>query len=494
MNGKLKILVTARYVKGTAYEGGSGRFMRCVTDTLGAMGHDVIATTDPNPNEEYDLIIVSHHEQFERIKSNPARKVYISHGLIGDEHFRPGANRYVSVSEETRRSNLALGIDSVVIGQPVKIYPKGTPGKHLEKILIIRKVDLEDDPFEFLSEKYDVRISDPEKPIEDQMKWADLCITLGLGALESMAQGKPVLVADNRPYMGPCGDGYVTKDNISEIALHNFSGRKYRNDLTREWIEGEIDKYDHGDSDFLHQYVKENHDAEMICSKYLYDPSFSFGVMINDPYRFNTVFRKSDLPGKLHYIINPKSATIGLNQLLDEIENDGSDIAVLAHQDMYFRNGWLEKVKAQLSTLPDSWVVAGIVGKDMQGRICGNIHDMRIVDHISTMDVHNFPEPAACFDECVLIINMKKGFRFDESLDGFDLYGTLCVLQTWEQGGTAWVINAFAEHYCMRPFTWFPGDDFKERYKALYDRFSEKFGDLDSTVFVSKPLFATSAK
>jgi len=216
-----------------------------------------------------------------------------------------------------------------------------------------------------------------------------------------------------------------------------------------------------------------------------------FGVMVNDAYRLNTVLKKSDLPGELNYIINPESATKGLNQLLDIME--GSDIAVLTHQDMYYRQGWLGKVKEQIKLLPDSWVVAGIIGKDMEGRMCGRLHDMRIVQHFDSSDIHSFPQPASCFDECVIIVNMKKDFRFDESLAGFDLYGTLCVLQTWEMGGTAWIIDAFAEHYCMRPFSWFPDEDFKRRYKMLYDRFNEKFKKVDSTVFVSKPRFETSA-
>jgi len=217
----------------------------------------------------------------------------------------------------------------------------------------------------------------------------------------------------------------------------------------------------------------------------------SFGVLVNDAYRLNTVLKKSALPGELNYIINPESATKGLNKLLDIME--GSDIAILTHQDVYYRNGWLEKVKEQIKLLPDSWVCAGIIGKDMEGRLCGKLHDMRIVDNINTSDIHTFPVEACCFDECCLIVNMKKGFRFDETLDGFDLYGTLIVLQAWEMGGTAWIIDAWAEHYCMRPFSWFPDEDFKERYRLLYDRFSESFGQPDSTVFVSKPRFETSA-
>jgi hypothetical protein len=121
--------------------------------------------------------------------------------------------------------------------------------------------------------------------------------------------------------------------------------------------------------------------------------------------------------------------------------------------------------------LPESWTVAGIIGKDEQGRICGNLHDMRVPLHFNTDDIHTFPYPASCFDECCIIVNLKSGFRFQEWMDGFDLYGTLAVLQAWDAGGTAWVIDAFAEHYCMRPFTWRPDELFCKNFKELHDRF-----------------------
>jgi len=223
------------------------------------------------------------------------------------------------------------------------------------------------------------------------------------------------------------------------------------------------------------------------------DLKISFGVMINDAYRFNTVLKKSSLPGEVIFVIDPESATKGLNQILDKMEAEKTDVAILVHQDMYFRQGWYEKVKSQIAKLPENWMVAGIIGKDMQGRMCGKLHDMRIVDHINSSAIHTFPEPACCFDECVIIINMKHGYRFDEDLDGFDLYGTLCVLQAWERGLTAWVIDAWAEHYCMRSFGWWPGEDFQARYKKLYDKYLSLTEKIDSTVFVSQPRFETSA-
>jgi hypothetical protein len=482
----MKILVTALYVSGEAFEGGSSRFMRLVADTLKELGHEVTVTSSPNEfrGETFDIIICSHRAPFKAVRGNPARKVCISHGLIDHELFIPGADVYISVSREVQEHQLRKGIRSRVIGQPIRIRPRQAPGKELRNILIIRRETPKVDPFAFLAEKYNVRVSDLEKPIEEQIDWADLCITLGRGALESMARGKLVLVADNRHYIGPCGDGYVSPYHIREMARNNFSGRRYRHPLTRKWIEEELAKYDPDDSEFLWEWVRDNHEAVKVVRQYIGDAAelrISFGALVNDPMRLDMVLRQSEFPKDnfCHTVLNPETACKGLNKLLGIMEDEGADVAVLAHQDMYFRSGWIDRLREQLAKLPDTWIVAGIIGKDMEGEICGRVHDMRIPLHFSTS--HEFPHPANCFDECCIIVNLKKGFRFDERMPGFDLYGTLCVLQARELGGTAWMLDAFAEHYCMRPFTWYPGKEFEACWKWLHETFP-KAGRIDSTV------------
>ena len=702
----MKILITAKYVSGSAYEGGSSRFFKTVIDTLLSMGHTITATSNPAEYTHvgFDLIICSHGEILDKIKANPAPKVCISHGTIEEEKMQPGADRYIAVSKEVQDFNRNRGFESEVIPQPIAIGKQTRPGKQLKNILIIRRYPMTDDPFEFLSEKYNVMESDIDKPIEDQIALADLCITIGRGALEAMAQGKPALIADNREYIGAKGDGYVTKDNISELAKCNFSGRRFGHPLTREWIEGELSKYSPDDSDFLYEYVKQNHRADLIVGRYLketqihlvvpfwrtelkgtltaayrpmrvtwhpimfqdeavefdepwispviipmdakdckaahpgtfkrnwfiqnhpivdedyyvtvddddmYEPNVmseikamtddivivsmkrghkipveavhprrypidtlyaqpdyvaiggisgqqsfvkgkifgqhtfnensgtwdgemavhhkesgeqiayrpdlfalfnyyekgrwekglqvSFGVMVNDPLRLDMVLKQSQIPRSaytnFHFIQNPESAAKGLNFLLNKIEAEGADVAILVHQDMYFRNGWIEKVKIRLAELPDSWVVAGIIGKDMDGLVCGQFHDMRIPLDFDTSHIHTFPQATCCLDEAVIMVHMASKFRFDETMDGFDLYGTLCVLQAWEMGGSAWILDAYAEHYCMRPFTWHPDDSFVKNYKRLYDRF--KGIRVDSTALGLPPdgevRFETSA-
>jgi len=266
-NTALKILIFALNVGGDVKFGGSGRFMKCVANTLKDLGHEV--TTDIE--NDCDLIIASHNTN--QIKDKKARKIFISHGIVPEEVFKEGADKYISISEEVKQAQLS--VDSDVIAQPVPMGLRNQPAPSLKNILIISRKEQQapGNPFDFLSQHYNIKYSDQTEPIENQINWADLCITLGRGALDSMAQGKPVLIADNRYYMGAVGDGYVNHANIKEIALNNFSGRRFRIPVTEEWLLSELEKYNPDDSIFLYNYVLENHDPIKIIQKYLHIPT-----------------------------------------------------------------------------------------------------------------------------------------------------------------------------------------------------------------------------
>jgi hypothetical protein len=227
------------------------------------------------------------------------------------------------------------------------------------------------------------------------------------------------------------------------------------------------------------------------------DGGLAFGVMVNDLVRLDMCLKQSQIDPTYpcHTVLRPESATKGLNKLLDIIEGTGADVAVLVHQDMYFLRAWPDQVISQLAKLPKNWMCAGVIGKDMTGRMCGKFHDTRIPLHFNTSDIHRFPHPACCFDEAVIIVNLKTGFRFDESFEGFDLYGTLIVLQAWERGLGAYIIDAWCSHHCLRPFTWEPDDLFVDNYKRLYDKY--KAIRVDSTALGLPPdgevRFETSA-
>lgn len=481
----MKVLISAKYVSDDAKCGGSGRFMQCVSDTLIELGH----TVTTNVNDECDLIICSH--DISLLKSRLEKKVFISHGVILEEACPKGADRYISISEEVRAVHTANGFNTDTIGQPIVIKKRVQPGFFLRNILIIRREEqLLKDPFDFLFDQYNVKVSDPNIPIEDQIAWADLCITLGRGALESMAQGKPVLIADNRHYMGAVGDGYVTPSNIKEIAKNNFSGRRFAIPITKNWVLAELKKYKAEDSHFLYNYVKKNHNAKTIVQEYLKkkvhikpDNKVAFGCMVNDRKRLDLILRNSSLGSSPCFtIMEPETASKGLNTMLDAIEKSGAEIGVLTHQDMFYPGHWLPAMEKQIEKLPEDWVIAGIVGKDEEGNLCGRFHDMS--SPLWIVSDHDLPVKCACLDECTIIVNMKSGFRFDEEMLGFDLYGTYACLRGQELG-SVWIIDAWAEHYCTRfHMEWEPDEVFMKMWKWLYDRFPGQ--NLDSTVLVNK--------
>ena len=265
----MKIIISALHINGIASEGGSSLYFKCIIDELLSLGHDVYASSNPNDvmNTNADIIICSHNRILNQIKHHKAYKICISQGIIGDEILVSGADKYYSISYESQQNNLKHGINSEILNQPIQLQSLYKSNDKLQNILIIRRERQKIDPFNFLRKQFNVIDSDISIPIEEQIKSADLCITLGRGALSSMSMGKQILVADNRPYIGSVGDGYVDHTNILSIAKHNFSGRATRIELNDRWILSELQKYDTSNQSFLYDYICTNHDSKIIVNK-----------------------------------------------------------------------------------------------------------------------------------------------------------------------------------------------------------------------------------
>ena len=83
------------------------------------------------------------------------------------------------------------------------------------------------------------------------------------------------------------------------------------------------------------------------------------------------------ISGKVRFdVINdPYSASKAYNRL---IEKAGEKILIFAHQDVYFPDGWEDKLLEQIGKLPDNWGVLGVVGVDLSGSYGGrcwcNLH------------------------------------------------------------------------------------------------------------------------
>jgi hypothetical protein len=83
------------------------------------------------------------------------------------------------------------------------------------------------------------------------------------------------------------------------------------------------------------------------------------------------------------------------------------------------------------------------------------------------------PQEVEALDEVCLIINMKRGFRFDKKMHGFDLYGTYICLWAKQNGYSAWAIDALFTHDTKRSWAWKPDTTFMNNWDTLKKQFPD---------------------
>lgn len=192
----------------------------------------------------------------------------------------------------------------------------------------------------------------------------------------------------------------------------------------------------------------------------------------------------SRIDGNLEFIMNSRSATEGMNKLLKKCSK--VDVVAIVHQDVILPFDWVGKTKQLLNDLPADWGVAGIWGARLvDGRQdpIGRIADTRLSK--LSPDGHVWKGQMPCIidslDEVCLIFNMETEFRFEERLEGFDLYGTYACLRMREMGYEAYVIDNAVMHNTSRPMKWTPDEKFLKSWEWLKKRFPGQ--DIVSTVY-----------
>jgi|WetSurMetagenome_2_1015567.scaffolds.fasta_scaffold91031_2 hypothetical protein len=206
----------------------------------------------------------------------------------------------------------------------------------------------------------------------------------------------------------------------------------------------------------------------------------AIGVLVNNEEMFAANF-KGIADYDVFFADHPPNATMGLNTLLDNIGNDGNDVAIILHQDVALPIHWFSLVDAAIHRLPENWLVAGAWGmevKDYRTRPYGSINDVRL--HVIAPDGKKvpimqrgdpLPHEVDTLDEVCLIINLKHGFRFADEMMGFDLYGTYICQWAKAKALTAWAIDAPIKHLCTRDFTFEPDQTFMNNWNWLHQRF-----------------------
>ena len=133
----------------------------------------------------------------------------------------------------------------------------------------------------------------------------------------------------------------------------------------------------------------------------------------------------------------------------DAMKSATAEILVFAHCDIFFPEGWFERLKREIARLnrtkPD-WAVVGVFGVTRAGAFVGRAWDNSLAPLFHETGGFfgaplSAPARVTSCDEMVLIVRNRTGVLFDPGLPGFHLYGTDIALEAERQGRAAYVLD-----------------------------------------------------
>ena len=146
----------------------------------------------------------------------------------------------------------------------------------------------------------------------------------------------------------------------------------------------------------------------------------------------------------------------------DGLEKAGTDLVVLAHQDVYFPPGWLDSLMSTLDLLSVRDPEWGVLG------VWGGIDDEGSPGYMYWTGVNGTAgkpfkgvREVRSLDEVVLILKKSSGLRFDERISGYHFYGTDICLEANRRGKKCYIFPGFCVHntnvYDMLPLDFWKG-------------------------------------
>jgi len=180
------------------------------------------------------------------------------------------------------------------------------------------------------------------------------------------------------------------------------------------------------------------------------------GVACNDEFVLKSCLLASpDIGSGVEVFVeyDAASAAKAYNAIL---EKASCDVVILVHQDVFLPPGWLARFKESLAWLDENdprWGVLGVWGADHDGQFKGWVYSAGLKQLLG--GPFKLPRTVRVLDEVLLAIGKHSGLRFDESLEGFHLYGTDLCLEAESKGLRNYVIPAFLVHNSA-PMSWLP--------------------------------------
>lgn len=120
-----------------------------------------------------------------------------------------------------------------------------------------------------------------------------------------------------------------------------------------------------------------------------------------------------------------------------------AEILVFAHSDVYFPDGWFNRLASKLNALDaldPNWAVASVLGRTKIGGWVGRIWDTSLRRVIG--ESVNTPTPIIAMDELAFVVRRAAGVSFDQNLPtDIHLYGTDLVLEAARLGKTSYGLD-----------------------------------------------------
>lgn len=279
----MNVLITIRDLEEL---GGSQTFTYTLATALKAQGHSVQYMTKKEgivsdklkeqnikkkSRKTFDLIICQHF----RPKSSVARgdsTIQIIHGLIDAEKPLKYIDKYFVISEEIKD---ALDIDATVINNPVdleRFKPQKPINERLTVVLSLCQGKQANNLVKMVCQDMGLKLKSMSKwdnrvfNVEDEINKADLVVTYGRGAYESLACGRPVVVFDSRDYTPSYSDGYLEREHhIKESMKNNFSGRRFKMKMTKQSLKAEFERYNYRFSHGYRLFAENNYDSSNLA-------------------------------------------------------------------------------------------------------------------------------------------------------------------------------------------------------------------------------------
>lgn len=173
--------------------------------------------------------------------------------------------------------------------------------------------------------------------------------------------------------------------------------------------------------------------------------SLIVAVKDHDVFR-NTLLRSQDV-GPRCEVIPREEFSSAAKAYNSGIAQASHEILVFAHTDVYFPDGWFEKLNAAIAHIEatdPNWGTLGVCGISSTNEIVGHVYSTG--SGVVFGQAFDEPIEAVSLDEMVLVLRRSAGLRFDEQLPGFHLYGTDICLEAQSRGMKNYVVSAFCIH------------------------------------------------